>query len=107
MNDKILKEYTKDTAAEYDDLVGYVSDENITDTLGGFLGEEAEEYKPQVNRKKVDAEFPEDWQTLFVNFETEQDYINFMLAIDEKPMPKLKDVGDKAGREENGLLDLL
>ena len=68
MNDKILKEYTKDTAAEYDDLVGYVADENITDTLGGFLGEEAEEYKPQVNRKKVDAEFPEDWQTLFVNF---------------------------------------
>jgi hypothetical protein len=102
-----LKNYTKDTSAEYDDMVGYVADENITDTLSQFLGEEQEEYRPSVARKKVDAEYPEAWQTLYVNFETEQDYIDFMLAIDEKPMPKLKDVVYKAGREDNGILDLL
>lgn len=107
MSNEKLKDYTKDTAAEYEDLVGYVSDENITDTLDDFLGLEKEEYKPQVTRRKVDPEFPEDWQTLFVNFESEQDYIDFMLAIDEKPMPKLKDVVYKAGRQENGILDLL
>ena len=102
-----LKNYTKDTSAEYDDMVGYVADENITDTLSQFLGEEQEEYRPPVARKKVDAEYPEAWQTLYVNFETEQDYIDFMLAIDEKPMPKLKDVVYKAGRQDNGILDLL
>lgn len=107
MSNKDLKDYTKDTAAEYEDLVGYVSDENITDTLDTFLGEDKAEYKPEVARKKVDPEFPEPWQTLFVNFESEQDYIDFMLAIDEKPMPKLKDVVYKAGRQENGILDLL
>lgn len=107
MSDKNLKDYTKDTAAEYEDLVGYVSQDNITDTLDTFLGEEKQEYKPTVNRKQADPEFPEPWQTLYVNFETEQDYINFMLAIDEKPMPKLKDVVYKAGRQENGILDLL
>lgn len=100
-----LKEYTKDTSVEYDDMLDYVADENITDTLSEFLGEE-QEYKPTVSRSKADPNFPESWQTLYVNFETEQDYIDFMLAIDEKPMPRLKSVVYKGGRQDNGILDL-
>ncbi len=97
-----MKEYKHDTSQEYDDMVGYVSDENLPNTLGRFLGEE-DEYKPTVKPKPQDPEFPEQWQKLYVNFRNEDDYKAFMLAIGDKPMPKLKDMVYKMADENIGL----
>lgn len=102
-----MKQYDRDTSVDYEDLVGYVAEENVVNTLDEFLGGEKVEYKPTVARKKVDAEFPEPWQHLYINFETEQDYINFMFAIDEKPVPKLNTMVYKGNSQDNGLLDFL
>lgn len=103
-----MKEYTKDTAAEYDDMVGYVADDNLPKNLAEFLGEKTE-YKPTVKPKNPGSkEFPEQWQTIMVNFRSMEDYRDFMLMIGEKPVPKLKDIVYKAGREEDsGLLTFL
>lgn len=97
-----MKEYKHDTSAEYDDMVGYVAEDNLPKDLSTFLDEESE-YKPKVKPKKVDPEYPEQWQTLYVNFKTEQDYIDFMLAIGDKPMPKLNKVVYKMDGENVGL----
>jgi hypothetical protein len=102
-----MKEYKRDTSSDYEDLVGYVAQENILSTLDEFLGGEKQDYKPPVARKKVDEEFPEPWQNLYINFETEQDYIEFMFAIDEKPVPKLNTVVYKGNSKDNGLLSFL
>lgn len=79
-----------DTSADYDDMLGYVSEDNIgRGSLSDFLGEEKGEYKPAVRAKEKDTEFPEDWQHLFVNFKNFEDYTTFMNMIDSKPVPKL------------------
>ena len=97
-----MKEYKHDTSQEYDDMVGYVSPENLPNTLGKFLGED-EEYKPVVKPAPKDNEFPEQWQSLYVNFRNEEDYKAFMLAIGDKPMPKLNKVVYKMDGENVGL----
>jgi hypothetical protein len=102
-----MKEHDRDTSADYEDLVGYVAEENIISTLDEFLGEQKQEHKPPVMRKKVDSEFPEPWQNLYINFANEQDYIEFMFAIGEKPVPKLNSVVYKGDNDDNGLLDFL
>lgn len=102
-----MKQQIRDTSVDYEDLVGYVSEENKISTLDEFLGAEKVEYKPQVARKKPDPEYPEPWQSLYINFETEQDYIEFMFAIDEKPVPKLNTVVYKGVSKDKGLLDFL
>lgn len=75
-----MKEYKKDTAKEYDDLVGFVAEENIENTLADFLGE-TQEYKPQVKPKPVNSDFPEEWQRLIVNFDSLENYNKFMNTI--------------------------
>lgn len=102
-----MKEYNHDTSADYEDLIDYVAEENILNTLDEFLGDKKPEYKPKVEKKKDSDEYPEPWQNLYVNFPTEQDYIDFMLAIDEKPVPKLNKVVYKVNNKDNGLLDFL
>jgi hypothetical protein len=102
-----MKEYKEDTSLVYEDLVGYVSEENISQDLSSFLGDSAEEYKPKVLPAKRDAEFPESWQTITLNFDSKEDYVEFMLAAGEKPMPKLGKFTYKAGRTDSGLLGFL
>jgi hypothetical protein len=102
-----IEEYTRDTSTDYEDLVGYVAQENIVSTLDAFLGNENKDYKPPVMRKKQDPEFPESWQSLYVNFPTEQDYIDFMFAIGEKPVPKLNTLVYSVNNDEKGLLDFI
>ena len=85
-----MKEYDKDTSENYDTLVGYVADDNIRSDLGKFLGEKTE-YKPEINPKVVDEEFKEPWQTMYVNFDSPEDYAEFMRLIGKKPIHKLKE----------------
>jgi hypothetical protein len=84
-----MKEYTKNTAESYDDLVGYVAEDNLPVDLGDFIGE-VSEYKPNVIPKKYNPDFPEDWQTLYVNFKDFEQYADFMGKIGQVPLPRLK-----------------
>lgn len=84
-----MKEYKEDTSANYDDMVDFIAEENITKTLGSFIGHE-EEYKPTVKPKNLDPNFPEDWQNLYVNFSSEKEYIEFMQLLNKVPGPKVK-----------------
>lgn len=97
-----MKEYTKDTSADYDDLVGYVSEHNLPKDLGEFIGDKSE-YRPEVKSKNVDPEFSEPWQTMYVNFRSLEDYTEFMETIGQKPVPKLKELIYESKQDE-GLL---
>lgn len=98
----------KDTSKDYDHMIGYVSEENLnTGSISEFLGEEEKEYKPQVKKKEVDPEFPEDWQKLYVNFTSLEQYYEFMHEIGEKPVPKLLHVIYKQTQDNVGILGFL
>lgn len=84
-----MKNYTKDTAQDYEDLVGYVADENLEPSLADMLGE-GMEYNPTAKKVERDQEFPEPWQTMKVNFRCMEDYAEFMDLIGAKPVPRLK-----------------
>lgn len=86
-----MKEYTKDTSQEYDDLVGYIASDNLPVDLGGLI-DDTTEYKPKVEAKKVNPEFPEDWQSIYVNFNCLEEYAEFMKLIGFTPSPKLKEL---------------
>lgn len=97
-----MKEYAKDTSQDYEDLVGFVSEYNLPKDLGEFFGDKTE-YRPEVKPKSVDPEFSQPWQSLYVNFRCIEDYIEFMEAIGEKPVPKLKELVYNKEQDE-GLL---
>lgn len=78
-----------DTSETYDDLVGFKAKENVKISLSTFLDEESDD-RPEIKPKKVDPEYPEDWQNLFVNFTSEEQYRKFMLLIGEVPALNLK-----------------
>lgn len=80
-----------DTSADYDDMVGYVATENIKSNILAVLEEEDLEYVPEVSKRKVDPEFPEDWQNLYVNFDSQENYFKFMQMIGAAPLPKLNE----------------
>lgn len=86
-----MKEYTVDTASEYDDLVGYISEENLPNNGLAELLEIEETYKPNVKPKSVDPEFPEPWQDIYVNFNSLEEYAKFMTEMGEVAHPKLKE----------------
>jgi len=96
----------KDTSLDYETMLEYSDEENIIDNLDEFLGEESDT-KLKVAPRKINKEFPEPWQTITMNFPTEEDYVEFMLKADEKPMPKLNKFVYKAGRTDTGLLGFL
>lgn len=97
----------KDTSQDYEHLVGYVADENISKgSLDEFLGVESE-YKPEVKAKKVDPEFPEEWQTLYVNLWSFEDYVEFMNMLDSKPVPKLTKMVYECPENRTSILDFL
>lgn len=79
----------RDTSADYDDMVGYIAEERFQQNLSEFIGEESEQ-RLSVKPKPVDKDFPEQWQTLFVNFYSFEDYVEFMNKIGKAPVPKLK-----------------
>jgi hypothetical protein len=83
-------EEVKNTAEDYEDLVGYVSEDNLESTLAEFIGE-TYEYKPSVKLKEVDPLFPEEWQVLYVNFPELENYKDFMKLLGEVPTMKLKE----------------
>lgn len=93
----------KDTSKDYDDLVGYIAEENKPTDLSNFLGEK-QEYKPTVKPKPLDPEFPEDWQSIYVNFRCMEDYIEFMKLIGEVPGPKIRKL-TFSNQKDNGILD--
>ena len=101
-----MKKYDTDTSGDYDDMVGYIAEENKpAANLGVFMGDTEEvEYKPSVKAKEINPDFPEKWQSLYINFLKEKDYIEFMLSIGLKPMPKLKTV-TFTKEKDNGILD--
>jgi hypothetical protein len=81
----------EDTSKKYDAMIDYVAEENINKgSLDEFLGEVPKEYKPEVKKKELDLEFPEDWQKLWVNFNNMEEYTEFMNRLDSAPVPKLK-----------------
>ena len=80
----------KDTSKDYEHLLDFknedleVSKINVIEDLGDE--DASEEIKP----KKVDPNYPEDWQNLVVNFRTFDDYVIFMEKLNSKPVPGLK-----------------
>lgn len=97
-----MKEYNVNTAEQYDDLVGYVSDDNLPNNNLAEMLDMEEEYKPKVKPKAVDPEFPEQWQSLYVSFRCLEDYAKFMKEIGMAPSPKLREfVYDPHDNEQN------
>lgn len=86
-----MKEYARDTSEDYDDLVGFVAEDNLPVDLGEFI-DDTSEYKPKVQPKKVNPEFPEEWQSVYVNFHSFEQYADFMEKIGHVPLPKLKEM---------------
>ena len=92
-----------DTSETYDDLVGFKAKENVKINLATFLGDETDD-KQDIKPKKVDPEYPEDWQNLFVNFTSEEQYRKFMLLIGEVPALNLK-VVKFSKTKDNGIMN--
>ena len=86
-----MKEYKRDTSEDYEDLVGFVADDNLPVDLGEFI-DDTSEYKPKVQPRKVNPEFPEDWQSIYVNFFSFEEYADFMAKIGHVPLPKMKEM---------------
>jgi hypothetical protein len=99
----------KDTSKDYDSMIGYIAEENLNKgSLEEFIGETPKEYRPEVRMKEKDVEFPEDWQKLWVNFNTMEEYTEFMNKIGSKPVPKLKHViYEKPGSNPAGIFGFL
>jgi hypothetical protein len=97
----------KDTSKDYEHLIDYVAKENLEKgSLDSFLDIETE-YKPQVKPKKIDSEYPEEWQTLFINLHTKEDYVKFMSAIGSKPILKLTSLVYENPNNKVSVLDFL
>ena len=99
----ITMKQVSDTSKTYDDLVGFKAKENVKINLATFLGDETDD-KPEVKPKKVDPEYPDDWQNLFVNFTSEEQYRKFMLLIGEVPAMNLK-VVKFSKTKDNGIMN--
>ena len=96
-----------DTSATYDDLVGYVAEENLKRDLFDIVGESNDkELLIDIAPKKVDPDFPEEWQDLIVNFHTEESYYEFMKLIGQVPTPRLNRVVYES-TPNLGILDFL
>lgn len=80
-----------DVADEYDDMVGYESDLNLAGDLSVISGVE-KETTPKIGKPKKNEVFSEDWQMLYINFETEEDYIKFMKTRDMPPLKKIQEM---------------
>jgi hypothetical protein len=102
-----MKEYKKDTAAEYEDLVGYIAQENLPNNHLSMLLGMQEDYKPKVKPKSVNTEFPEKWQNMYLNFRNQKDYIDFMNKIGYTPTPRLKEFIYNPNNNEQNILDFL
>jgi hypothetical protein len=101
-----MKNYEIDTSEEYEDFVGYVSEDNISkQSLSEFFGEEQEEYRPSVKPKTVDPEFPEDWQKLFIAFESDADIREFTRRTGIIITPKTTSTIYETKTETVGLLN--
>ena len=96
----------KDTSIDYDDLVEFQAEENRQKNLVEFLDLEEETSKYNVKPKPIDPEFPEEWQTLLINFGNEEDYFDFMSKLEETPVPKLKKLVYRI-KKDNGLLSFM
>lgn len=95
-----MKQKIEVVAETYDDLTSYRSLEvhkeeaNLCDFLDLELDESLVASKiKQITKKPVDSEFPEKWQQLIVNVETQEDYIELMKRLNR--IPNLKCVVDE------------
>jgi hypothetical protein len=97
-----MVETIKNTATDYEHMLDFVAEENINKgSLQEFIGEK-EEYKPEVRVQTKDADFPEEWQHLYVNFKCLEDYAMFMEKIENKPGPKIKKlIYERPGTTQN------
>jgi hypothetical protein len=100
---------TKDTSKDYDAMIGYVAEDNLNKaSLDTFIGiSDEKEYRPEVKKKDVDSEFPEDWQNLWVNFKTMDEYVEFMNIIGSSPSPKLRQFIYEQPGADNGIFGFL
>lgn len=95
-----------DTSLDYDDMVGYVAEENITTSIPAIFDLEEEEYKPTFLTKNIDPKFPESWQTCLVTFDTKEDYLQFMDKLNKAPYPIKKQLTFEVN-EPAGILSFL
>jgi hypothetical protein len=96
-----------DTSLDYEDMIGYVAEENITPAVTAILGlEDDDEYKPTYLTKSVDPKFPEPWQTCLVSFADKEDYLLFMNKLNRLPYPIKKQLTFEVN-ESAGILDFL
>ena len=75
-----------DTSKDYDDMTDKVSVDDIKyNTITSFMDSTEQKEILKIKEKSIDPEFPESWQTLNINFYSEEAYISFMKAIKEAP----------------------
>lgn len=100
---------TRDTSKDYDAMIDYIAEDNLNKaSLNTFIGiEEPKEYRPEVKKKDVDSEFPEDWQNLWVNFKSMDEYVEFMNLIGSSPSPKLKQLIYEQPGADTGIFGFL
>lgn len=100
----------KDTSKDYDAMLDYVAEENLNKpSLQNFINENNvdEEYRPEVKAKNIDKDFPEEWQHLYVNFKTIEEYEQFMNIIGYRPIPKLKELVFEKQDKQSGLFQFM
>jgi hypothetical protein len=95
-----MKQQLEVVAETYDDLSSYKAPEvhkeeaNLCDFLDLELDESLVASKiKQITKKPVDPAFPEKWQQVIVNVETQEDYIELMKRLNR--IPNLKSVVDE------------
>lgn len=99
-----MKEYKIDTSADYDDLVGYISEENLPSNLTPHIGIE-ETYTYNIKGKATNSEFPEQWQSLIVTFDNLEDYAKFMIELNVSPSVKIKELVYNPEDKETSILN--
>lgn len=100
-----MKEYKIDTSADYDDFVGYISQENLPNNNLASLLDMEETYKHNIKSKATNSEFPEQWQTLIVTFDNIEDYAKFMIELNVSPSTKIKELIYNPEDKETSILN--
>lgn len=82
-----MKQLIRDTAAEYDDFTSVNKSTETDSEFKLLLG--STDDGPTIRPKPKDSEYPEEWQSLYVNFNNFDDYASFMFKLGQAPNPKL------------------
>ena len=103
-----MKNYEINTAETYEDMVDFVAERSTIKVkvgLGDFIDEDEQDFKPAVKQKAVDPEFPEQWQTIYVNIISEDDLSDFVKQSGLIVGPRTSEIIYQADDSSSGLLN--